>query len=71
MKNKINLPFTDSSIKGGKSFKILTEENLINKKNGIFNVIKKLISTNKSNNSNKINYIKGSNTKDYYSKISK
>lgn len=68
MKNKINLPFTDSSIKGGKSFKILTEENLINKKNGIFNVIKKLISTNKSN---KINYIKGSNTKDYYSKISK
>jgi len=69
MKNKINLPFTDSSMKGGKSFKILTEQHLINKKNGIFNVIKKMINTNKSNNN--INYIKGSNTKDYYSKISK
>jgi hypothetical protein len=38
----------------------------------ILNIIKKFINLNNSNNnSNKINYVKGSDTKTYYKKINK
>lgn len=69
----MNLPFTNN-IKGGnkKSFKILTEKQLKNKtkkdSSGLLNFVKKIIYDN-SNNSNKINYIKASQTKDYYKNI--
>ena len=69
----MNLPFTNN-IKCGnkKSFKILTEKQLKNKtkkdSSGLLNFVKKIIYDN-SNNSNKINYIKASQTKDYYKNI--
>jgi len=70
MNKKINLPFTNKSIKGGQSFKILSDKEVSNSKNGILNIIQKMIKSN-SSTSNKINYIKGSNTKEYYKNISK
>jgi len=76
MKKNIKLPFTDE-LKGGnkKSFKILNEEQLVNKLKkdvSMLNIIKKFIHINNTNNnSNKINYVKASNTKEYYKKINK
>jgi len=72
MNNKINLPFTNKLTGGNKdSFKILNEKEIDNKirKVNIVNFIKKIIFRN--NSENKINYIKGSNTKKYYKKINK
>jgi hypothetical protein len=79
MKKHIKLPFT-CELKGGnkKSFKILNEEQLAKnakKDVTILNVIKKFITFNNNNNNNnnnnltKVNYIKGSDTKEYYKKI--
>jgi hypothetical protein len=75
MKKNIKLPFTNE-LKGGnkKSFKILNEEQIVNKLKkdvSMLNIIKKFINLNNSNNSNKINYVKASNTKEYYKKINK
>jgi hypothetical protein len=80
MNNRIKIPFTNE-LKGGnkKSFKILDEEHLIkkvnNKSSDILNMIKKFIDINNTSNSiynsNKINYIKASDTKEYYQKINK
>jgi hypothetical protein len=61
---KIKLPFT-TELKGGNkdSFKILNEKQLINKfkKNGgIFNIIREIINSSRSNNENRINYVKAS-----------
>lgn len=74
MKNRIILPFT-SDLKGGNksSFKILDEIgiNLSVKNNtsGILNTVKKMIYQSTSENSNKINYLKASETKKYYKNI--
>jgi len=75
MKKNIKLPFTNE-LKGGnkKSFKILNEEQIVNKLKkdvSMLNIIKKFIHINNTNNSNKINYVKGSDTKEYYKKIKK
>ena len=76
MKKNIKLPFTNE-LKGGnkKSFKILNEEQLVNKLKkdvSMLNIIKKFIHINNTNNnSNKINYVKASDTKEYYKKINK
>jgi hypothetical protein len=76
MKKSINLPFTNE-LKGGnkKSFKIMNDEQLVNrsKKNiSILNIIKKFVHIdNNLNNSNKINYVNASNTKEYYKKLNK
>jgi hypothetical protein len=66
MKNKIKLPFTNEKKRGGKSFKIINEDQIGYPKKDIYNIIKNIFN---SNSSNKINYIKGSNTKEYYNKI--
>lgn len=76
MKKNIRLPFTNE-LKGGnkKSFKILNEEQVVNKLKkdvSMLNIIKKFIHINNTNNnSNKINYVKASDTKEYYKKINK
>ena len=76
MKKNIKLPFTNE-LKGGnkKSFKILNEEQLVNKLKkdvSMLNIIKKFIHlNNNNNNSSKINYVKASDTKEYYKKINK
>jgi 3-deoxy-D-arabino-heptulosonate 7-phosphate (DAHP) synthase class II len=79
MNNNIKIPFTNE-LKGGnkKSFKILDDKQLVkNVKNNtsILNMIKKFIDINNTslsmNNTNKINYIKASDTKEYYQKINK
>lgn len=71
----IKLPFTNELKGGKKTFKILNEEQLVNKMKKdvtILNIIKKFINLNNSNNnSNKINYVKASDTKTYYKKINK
>ena len=61
MKKKINLPFT-VNMKGGnkQSFKILNSKQL---NASVINYIKSFIISNNSNKSNKINYIKASETK--------
>jgi hypothetical protein len=82
--SKLNLPFTVSNLKGGskKSFKILSE-NEINKKvsknkSSIFNMVKQFFwgTNNSVNSSNKqpnkkdrINYVKGTSTKEYYKNL--
>lgn len=53
MNKKLKLPFTDKKLKGGKSLHIT-------------NIIKKMFI---AKNTNKINYIKASDTKDYYNKL--
>jgi len=75
MKKNIKLPFTNE-LKGGnkKSFKIMNEEQLVKnvkKDETILNYLKKFITFNNNNNNNntKINYMKGSDTKEYYKKI--
>ena len=77
MKKNINLPFTNE-LKGGskKSFKILNETQLNNKlkkDTTILNVLKKFIDFSNTNNisktSNKLNYIKASETKKYYKNL--
>lgn len=60
MKKNIKLPFTDKITKGGKSFKIL-------KNDDITDIIKKMF---KNNSANKIIYVKASNSKDYYKQLS-
>ena len=76
MKKGIKLPFT-TDLKGGSksSFKILNEVGLNlsvkNNTNSILNTVKKMIYQNTSQNSNKINYMKASNTKKYYKTIKK
>ena len=70
-KNTINLPFT---IKGGnkKSFKLLSEKEISNKtkkSKSILNIVKQMLGTNYNNSNVKINYIKGSTTKEYYKNI--
>jgi len=73
MKKNIKLPFTNE-LKGGnkKSFKILNDEQIVNKLKkdvSMLNIIKKFIHINNTNNnSNKINYVKASDTKEYYKK---
>ncbi len=70
--NKIKLPFSNK--KAGKTFKIMNQ-NEMNK--SLFSFIKKILSSkenNKSNkkindNNNKLEFIKGSTTKEYYKKI--
>jgi hypothetical protein len=64
---KIKIPFTTQIKGGGKdSFKIMNEKQLINKfkKNGgIFNIIREILSSSNtvnSNNANRINYVKAS-----------
>ena len=81
--SKLNLPFTVSNLKGGykKSFKILSE-NEINKKvsknkSSIFNMVKQFFlgtnnsvnSSNKANKKDRINYVKGTSTKEYYKNL--
>jgi len=76
MKKNIKLPFTNE-LKGGdkKSFKILNDEQIVNKLKkdvSMLNIIKKFISINNTNNnSNKINYVRASDTKEYYKKNKK
>ena len=56
------------------SFKILNNEQINKKiKNnvGLLNYIQKMISSNNSNNSNKVEYVKASTTNTYYKNISK
>ena len=76
MKKGIKLPFTtDLKRGGGSSFKILNESGLNlsvkNNTSSILNTVKKMIYQNTSENSNKINYIKASDTKKYYKNIKK
>lgn len=76
MKKGIKLPFTtDLKGGGGSSFKILNESGLNlsvkNNTSSILNTVKKMIYQNTSENSNKINYIKASDTKKYYKNIKK
>ena len=77
--SKLNLPFIVSNLKGGskKSFKILSE-NEINKKvsknkSSIFNMVKQFFlghnSSENSSKANKINYVKGTSTKEYYKNL--
>ena len=73
---KIFLPFTINNLKGGtkkKSFKILNENEITKKSKkttaGMFNFLKRIIKTNKINNNNKINFIKGSETENYYKEL--
>ena len=78
-KKTIKLPFTTNRLKGGnkKYFKILNEEEItskMKKNTSMLNIIKKFIHLNNENNKNnvsKINYVKGSDTKEYYKKINK
>lgn len=74
MKNrKVKLPFSYKH-KGG-SFKILSDsDNMVSIiKSMIFPSIKNLTSNNMNNNMNnsKVNFIKASETKEYYKKLSK
>lgn len=78
---KLKLPFT-TDLKGGskKSFKILSEneinKNIVKKKLSVFNIVKKFfINNNIIKNSiemhkDKMNYIKGSSTENYYKNLS-
>ena len=70
---KLNLPFTDKKGGNKNSFKILSNTELNNKmkKTNIINFVKKMISLNNSNNSSNIEFVKASNTKEYYKKINK
>jgi len=75
MKKSVKLPFSNE-LKGGSksSFKILNNEQINKKiKNnvGLLNYIQKMISSNNSNNSNKVEYVKASTTNTYYKNISK
>jgi hypothetical protein len=73
---KIFLPFTINNLKGGgkkKSFKILNENEITKKSKkttaGMFNFLKKIIKNNKNNknnNNSKINFVKASETENYY-----
>lgn len=71
MKRNIALPFTNKSGGNNNSFQILNENEINIKKTTIVNFVKKMIFPNNLNNSNKINYIKASDTKEYYNKINK
>ena len=74
MKKNIKLPFTIQNGGSKKTYKLLNENELNNKikSTNIVNFVKKMIFTNsKNNNVNKVKYIKGSNTKNYYNKINK
>ena len=67
--SKLKLPFTMDSKKTQKtkSFKILNSKEL---QGGFLNFIKQFITpTKKITNSNKLIYVKGSSTKEYYKKI--
>ena len=66
MKNKLKLPFTNEKKKGEKCFKIINEKQIGNSNKDIYKIIKNIFN---SNSSNKINYIKASNTKEYYNNI--
>ena len=72
--NKLILPFTND-LKGGskKSFKILNEEQInkkVKKSQSLLNFVKKMIYINNAqNNSNKLNFVKASNTKKYYKNL--
>jgi hypothetical protein len=69
MKKKINIPFINIYKKGGKSFTILDQENILKEKEkSIFNIIQNIV---KKNNTSKINYIKASTTKKYYDNLKK
>ena len=76
MKNSIKLPFTIQDGANKKSYKLKNENELNNsiKKKNIVNFVKKMIFVNTANNtannsSNKVKYVKASNTKKYYNKI--
>ena len=74
MKKNMFLPFT-VDMKGGnnKSFKILNDTQInakLKKKSTILNFIKSMITQNSNNaNNNKLEYVKASETKEYYKKI--
>ena len=72
--NNIKLPFTTDAKKGGSknSFQILDNKKLtqnIKKDKNIISLIKDLMYSNESNNSNKLNYVKASSTKEYYDRL--
>ena len=74
MKNSIKLPFTIQDGANKNSYKLKNEKELNNsiKKKNIVNFVKKMIFVNNTNNSsNKVKYVKASNTKKYYNKITK
>jgi hypothetical protein len=74
---KIFLPFTTNNLKGGskKSFKILSESEITQKSKkttaGMFNFLEKMLDGNnsKNNNSNKVNFVKASETEKYYKSL--
>ena len=68
MVRKLNLPFSNTKINSKINSKINNK-----KGGGLLNVIKNAFTFNKNqnNNSNKSTFIKGSDTKEYYKKISK
>ena len=73
-KRSIHLPFTMKKSKNDKSFKIKTQNELKTvsgsaKNESFLNFFKKIIYQNNMNNSNKIIYIKGSDSKKYYEKV--
>ena len=64
---KLKLPFTINPVEKTKSFKILNGKEL---HGGFLNFIKQFITpTKKITDSNKLIYVKGSSTKEYYKKI--
>jgi hypothetical protein len=65
MKN-INIPF---QMDGGKKIVMKKVELNIKNNSSIFNFIKKLFIKNIKNKNNKLSYIKGSTTKEYYKKL--
>lgn len=72
--NNIKLPFTtDIKTGGNSSFQILNNKQItqkIKKDKNIISLIKNLMHSNENNNnSNKMNYIKASSTKEYYDKL--
>lgn len=72
--NNIKLPFTtDIKTGGNSSFQILDNKQItqkIKKDKNIISLIKNLMHSNQNNNSNKLNYVKASSTKEYYDKLS-
>jgi hypothetical protein len=68
MVRKLNLPFSNKKINSKLNSKINNK-----KGGGLLNVIKSAFTfdKNQNNNSNRLTFIKGSDTKEYYKKISK
>ena len=71
--NNIKLPFTtDIKTGGNSSFQILDNKKLtqnIKKDKNLISLIKDLMYSSENNNSNKLNYVKASSTKEYYDRL--